>query len=246
MNKCVERLYNGIVKENPTFVLMLGMCPTLAVTTAAINGVGMGLASTAVLTLSNIMISMLRKVIPGRVRMPAFIVIVATFVTVVDFLMQAYCPPSLYDALGIYIPLIVVNCIILGRAEAYASKNPVLPSMFDGLGMGLGFTVGLTVLGAFRELIGAGTVFGLHIMPASYEPMIIFILPPGAFFVLAALVAIQNKFKNKKKKEYSDIRICKDGGCASCTNMMCGGRIFAENHNEDVSKAESTVKKEEG
>lgn len=142
MNKCVERLYNGIVKENPTFVLMLGMCPTLAVTTAAINGVGMGLASTAVLTLSNIMISMLRKVIPGRVRMPAFIVIVATFVTVVDFLMQAYCPPSLYDALGIYIPLIVVNCIILGRAEAYASKNPVLPSMFDGLGMGLGFTVG--------------------------------------------------------------------------------------------------------
>ena len=123
MNKCVERLYNGIVKENPTFVLMLGMCPTLAVTTAAINGVGMGLASTVVLTLSNIMISMLRKVIPGRVRMPAFIVIVATFVTVVDFLMQAYCPPSLYDALGIYIPLIVVNCIILGRAEAYASKN---------------------------------------------------------------------------------------------------------------------------
>ena len=160
--------------------------------------------------------------------------------------MQAYCPPSLYDALGIYIPLIVVNCIILGRAEAYASKNPVLPSMFDGLGMGLGFTVGLTVLGAFRELIGAGTVFGLHIMPASYEPMIIFILPPGAFFVLAALVAIQNKFKNKKKKEYSDIEICKDGGCASCTNMMCGGRIFADSQNEAASKAEKTVKKEEG
>ena len=118
--------------------------------------------------------------------------------------------------------------------------------MFDGLGMGLGFTVGLTVLGAFRELIGAGTVFGLHIMPASYEPMIIFILPPGAFFVLAALVAIQNKFKNKKKKEYSDIQICKDGGCASCTNMMCGGRIFAESQNEGASKTESTVKKEEG
>ena len=198
MNKCVERLYNGIVKENPTFVLMLGMCPTLAVTTAAINGVGMGLASTAVLTLSNIMISMLRKVIPGRVRMPAFIVIVATFVTVVDFLMQAYCPPSLYDALGIYIPLIVVNCIILGRAEAYASKNPVLPSMFDGLGMGLGFTVGLTVLGAFRELIGAGTVFGLHIMPASYEPMIIFLRELSSFLLRLLPFRTSSRIRRKK------------------------------------------------
>ena len=245
MNKYVERLYNGIIKENPTFVLMLGMCPTLAVTSSAVNGLGMGLSTTVVLICSNLLISLFRKVIPNGVRMPAYIVIVASLVTVVQFLMQAYLP-SLSAALGVYIPLIVVNCIILGRAEAYASKNPVLPSMFDGLGMGLGFTVGLTVLGAFRELIGAGTVFGLHIMPASYEPMIIFILPPGAFFVLAALVAIQNKFKNKKKKEYSDIQICKDGGCASCTNMMCGGRIFAESQNEDVSKAESTVKKEEG
>lgn len=155
MNKCVERLYNGLIKENPTFVLTLGMCPTLAVTTSAINGIGMGLSSTVVLVMSNIMISLLRKIIPDGVRMPAFIVIVASFVTMVQFLMQGYLP-SLYDSLGIYIPLIVVNCIILGRAEAYASKNPVLPSAFDGLGMGLGFTCAITILGAVRELIGAG------------------------------------------------------------------------------------------
>ena len=151
MNKCVERLYNGLIKENPTFVLTLGMCPTLAVTTSAINGIGMGLSSTVVLVMSNLMISLLRKVIPDGVRMPAFIVIVASFVTMVQFLMQGYLP-SLYDSLGIYIPLIVVNCIILGRAEAYASKNPVLPSAFDGLGMGLGFTCAITILGAVREL----------------------------------------------------------------------------------------------
>ena len=157
MNKCVERLYNGLIKENPTFVLTLGMCPTLAVTTSAINGIGMGLSSTVVLVMSNLMISLLRKVIPDGVRMPAFIVIVASFVTMVQFLMQGYLP-SLYDSLGIYIPLIVVNCIILGRAEAYASKNPVLPSAFDGLGMGLGFTCAITILGAVRELIGAGTI----------------------------------------------------------------------------------------
>ena len=232
MNKCVERLYNGIIKENPTFVLMLGMCPTLAVTTSAINGAGMGLASTVVLALSNVLISMLRKVIPSGVRMPAFIVIVASFVTIVDFLMQGYVP-SLYESLGIYIPLIVVNCIILGRAEAYASKNPPLTSLFDGLGMGLGFTLGLTVLGAFREIIGSGMVFGMQIMPSSFEPIIIFVLPPGAFFVLAALVATQNKLKNKKRKEYSDIQICKDGGCASCTNTMCGGRMLAAEKKEE-------------
>ena len=147
MNKCVERLYNGIVKENPTLVLTLGMCPTLAVTTSAINGAGMGLASTVVLALSNLIISMLRNVIPDRVRMPAYIVIVASFVTIVQFLMQGFVP-SLYSSLGIYIPLIVVNCIILGRAESYASKNKPLPSLFDGIGMGLGFTCSLTVLGA--------------------------------------------------------------------------------------------------
>ena len=161
MNKCTERLMNGLVKENPTFVLMLGMCPTLAVTTSAINGIGMGLSTTAVLIMSNMMISMLRKIIPDSVRMPAFIVIVASFVTIVDFLMEGFVP-SLYDSLGLYIPLIVVNCIILGRAESYASKNPVIPSIFDGIGMGLGFTVGLTSIGIVRELIGSGKIFNIH------------------------------------------------------------------------------------
>ena len=159
MNKCVERLYNGLVKENPTFVLMLGMCPTLAVTTSAINGVGMGLTTTVVLVMSNMLISMLRKIIPASVRMPAFIVVVASFVTIVQFLLEGFIP-SLYDSLGLYIPLIVVNCIILGRAESYASKNPVLPSIFDGIGMGLGFTIGLTSIGIVREVIGAGQIFG--------------------------------------------------------------------------------------
>ena len=195
MNKCTERLMNGLVKENPTFVLMLGMCPTLAVTTSAINGIGMGLSTTAVLIMSNMMISMLRKIIPDSVRMPAFIVIVASFVTIVDFLMEGFVP-SLYDSLGLYIPLIVVNCIILGRAESYASKNPVIPSIFDGIGMGLGFTVGLTSIGIVRELIGSGKIFNMQILPDSYEPFTIFILAPGAFFVLACLVALQNKVKN--------------------------------------------------
>lgn len=173
MNKAAERLYNGLVKENPTFVLMLGMCPTLAVTTLAVNGIGMGLTTTVILALSNVMISALRKVIPDGVRMPAYIVIVASFVTIVQFLLQAYLP-NLYDSLGIYIPLIVVNCIILGRAEAYASKNPVIPSFFDGLGMGLGFTVGLTAIGIVRELIGSGKIFGFQVMPSAYEPVTIF------------------------------------------------------------------------
>lgn len=159
MNKCVERLYNGLVKENPTFVLMLGMCPTLAVTTSAINGVGMGLTTTVVLVMSNMLISMLRKIIPDSVRMPAFIVVVASFVTIVQFLLEGFIP-SLYDSLGLYIPLIVVNCIILGRAESYASKNPVLPSIFDGIGMGLGFTIGLTSIGIVREVIGPAHIFG--------------------------------------------------------------------------------------
>ena len=150
MNKCTERVYNGLIKENPTFVLMLGMCPTLAVTTSAINGVGMGLSTTVVLVLSNMLISMLRKIIPDSVRMPAFIVVVASFVTIVQFLLEGFVP-SLYDALGLYIPLIVVNCIILGRAESYASKNPVLPSIFDGIGMGLGFTFGLACIGIHRN-----------------------------------------------------------------------------------------------
>ena len=191
MNKCTERLYNGLVKENPTFVLMLGMCPTLAVTTSAINGVGMGLSTTVVLIMSNMLISMLRKIIPDSVRMPAFIVVVASFVTIVQFLMEGFTP-SLYESLGIYIPLIVVNCIILGRAESYASKNPVLPSIFDGLGMGLGFTVGLVAIGLVREILGSGKAFGAQIIPvadaatgaAGYTPITIFILAPGAFLDL--------------------------------------------------------------
>lgn len=202
MNKCVERIYNGLIKENPTFVLTLGMCPTLAVTTSAINGIGMGLSSTVVLVMSNLLISLLRKVIPDGVRMPAFIVIVASFVTVVQFLMQGYLP-SLYDSLGIYIPLIVVNCIILGRAEAYASKNPAIPSAFDGLGMGLGFTCAITILGAIRELIGAGTILStgssalVDFTNYRFTPASIFILAPGAFFVLAMCIAVMNRIKRK-------------------------------------------------
>ena len=162
MKRCLERLYNGLIKENPTFVLMLGMCPTLAVTTSAINGLGMGLSTMVVLALSNMIISALRKIIPDKVRIPAYIVIIATFVTIVELLMHAFVP-GLYSALGIYISLIVVNCIILGRAESYASKNPVLPSLFDGIGMGLGFTMALTLIGLVREFLGAGTVFGFAI-----------------------------------------------------------------------------------
>ena len=229
MNKCTERLMNGLVKEYPTFVLMLGMCPTLAVTTSAINGIGMGLSTTAVLIMSNMMISMLRKIIPDSVRMPAFIVIVASFVTIVDFLMEGFVP-SLYDSLGLYIPLIVVNCIILGRAESYASKNPVIPSIFDGIGMGLGFTVGLTSIGIVRELIGSGKIFNMQILPDSYEPFTIFILAPGAFFVLACLVALQNKVKNnlaRKGKKVPEAAGC-GASCASCGNAAaCGGHAIA-------------------
>ena len=232
MNKCMERLYNGLVKENPTFVLMLGMCPTLAVTTSAINGVGMGLTTTVVLVMSNMLISMLRKIIPDSVRMPAFIVVVASFVTIVQFLLEGFIP-SLYDSLGLYIPLIVVNCIILGRAESYASKNPVLPSIFDGIGMGLGFTIGLTSIGIVREVIGAGQIFGKQIMPSSYEPVTIFILAPGAFFVLAGLVAIQNKVKrNAANKGKETVKTGCGEGCASCGNSACGGRIFPTGNEE--------------
>ena len=193
MNNCGERLKNGIITENPIFVLMLGMCPTLAVTTSAINGIGMGLSTTVVLVMSNMLISMLRKIIPDSVRMQAFIVDVASFVTIVQFLMEGFTP-SLYDSLGIYIPLIVVNCIILGRAEAFASKNGVVPSFFDGVGMGLGFTIALTVLGAVREILGTGKIFGLEVWPEDYG-MLMFVLAPGAFIVLGYLIAIVNKLK---------------------------------------------------
>ena len=227
-----ERLINGIIKENPTFVLMLGMCPTLAITTSAINGIGMGLTTTVILAASNLMISLLRNFIPDSVRMPAYIVVVASFVTIVQMLLQGFIP-FLYSSLGIYIPLIVVNCIILGRAEAYASKNKPIPSLFDGIGMGLGFTLSITCIGAVRELIGAGSIFGKQILPLAdaaagkmgYEPVTIFILAPGAFFVLAFLSALQNKFKSGAAKRGLDPSNpdCK-GGCASCGNSMCSGK----------------------
>lgn len=193
MSKYTERLHNGIIKENPTFVMMLGMCPTLAVTSSAINGLGMGLSTTVVLILSNMLISALRKIIPDKVRIPAFIVVVASFVTIVQLLLQAYIP-FLYSALGVYIPLIVVNCIILGRAEAYASKNPVVASAFDGIGMGLGFTLGLTLIGICREILGSGAVFGFKFIPDGFQ-ISIFVMAPGAFFVLAVLTALQNRMK---------------------------------------------------
>ena len=227
MNKIAERLYNGIIKENPTFVLMLGMCPTLAVTTSAINGLGMGLSTTVVLSLSNLIISALRNVIPDRVRMPAFIVVVASFVTMVQFLVQGFIP-SLYAALGIYIPLIVVNCIILGRAESYASKNPPVPSLFDGIGMGLGFTMSLTIIGLVREILGAGQAFGKQLLPLAdtasgkmgYTPISIFILAPGAFFVLSILVAVMNvvrKNAEKKGKPLHPAQGCLAEGCSGCS-----------------------------
>lgn len=229
-NSIMERLVNGLIKENPTFVLMLGMCPTLAVTTSAVNGLGMGLTTMVVLALSNLFISLLRRVIPDRVRIPAFIVIIASFVTVAELLLKAFIP-FLYSALGLYIPLIVVNCIILGRAEAYASKNGVISSLFDGVGMGLGFTFALTVIGAIRELLGAGEVFGFHIMPQSYVPCSIFVLAPGAFFVLACLTAIQNKIKlagERRGRDMSKIQSGCNSDCQSCGESGCSRRLAAE------------------
>ena len=220
MNRYLERIYNGIIKENPTFVLMLGMCPTLAVTTSAMNGLGMGLSTTVVLILSNMIISLLRKIIPDKVRIPAFIVIVASFVTMLELLMEAYVY-DLYRSLGIYISLIVVNCIILGRAEAYAYKNSVLLSACDGIGMGLGFTIGLTCIGAFREWIGSGTINGAALAPASYEPVSNFIMAPGAFFVLAALTALQNKLKLKSATNQKGSDISCGGNCAACSGNTC-------------------------
>jgi len=192
----IKNLTRGIIKENPIFVLLLGMCPTLGVTTSGTNGLGMGLATMFVLVLSNCFISVLKNVIPDKVRIPAFIVIIASFVTIVQLLMEAYVP-FLYEQLGLYIPLIVVNCIILGRAEAFASKNGLVDSLFDGIGMGLGFTLALTLLGLVRELLGAGTMFGFNLFSiiGVQEPkmMLVFILPPGAFLVLAYLIAVIRK-----------------------------------------------------
>ncbi|MGL4361957.1 MAG: electron transport complex subunit RsxE [Cellulosilyticaceae bacterium] len=193
-----ERLKTGIISDNPIYMQVLGMCPTLAVTTSVENAVGMGLTTTAVLVCSNIAISMLKKWIPAKIRIPAFIVIIASFVTMMDLLLQAYIP-SLHSQLGLFIPLIVVNCLILARAEAYASKNKILPSMFDGIGMGLGFTVGLASIGVVRELLGVGTILGFQVLPTQYDPAIIMILAPGAFFTLGILMALLNLAKAKKQ-----------------------------------------------
>ena len=186
-------LMNGIIKENPTFVLLLGMCPTLGTTSSALNGMSMGLATTFVLVCSNVVISLLKNLIPDMVRIPAFIVVIASFVTALQMCMQAFVP-DIYATLGLFIPLIVVNCIILGRAEAFASKNGVVPSFFDGLGMGLGFTIALTILGAVREILGTGKVFGCEVWSEDYG-MLMFVLAPGAFIVLGYLIAIVNKMK---------------------------------------------------
>ena len=222
MNKYVERLYNGLIKENPTLVLMLGMCPTLAVSTQAANGIGMGLSTLAVLVLSNLVISLLRKVIPDQVRLPAYIVIVASLVTVTELLMEAYLP-AVYKELGIYIPLIVVNCIILGRAEAYANKHEPGLAVMDGIGMGLGFTVALTLAGLVREVLGSGTAFGVQVLPDFIEPMGIFVQPPGAFLVIALFIAIMNAIGIKtRQKQLVENDGC-SGNCAACA-MTCDDR----------------------
>ena len=189
---------NGLLNENPTFRLVLGTCPTLAVTTSAINGIGMGLAATFVLVCSNFVVSCVRKLIPDKARIPAFIVIIATFVTIVQMVMQAFLP-SLYDALGLFIPLIVVNCIILARAEAFASKNGPVISAVDGLGMGLGFTCSITLIGIIRELIGNGTVFGISLLGASYQPMLLFVLAPGGFITFGLVLGIINAITARRQ-----------------------------------------------
>ena len=214
MKKYFERLWNGLVKENPVLVLMLGMCPALAVSTQASNGIGMGLSTLAVLVLSNFVISCLRKVIPDQVRLPAYIVIVASLVTVTELLIEAYIP-SLYEALGIYIPLIVVNCIILGRAEAYANKHTPLLSVMDGIGMGLGFTIALTLAGALRELLGVGKIFGVQLLPEGFG-MAIFIQPPGAFLIFALMIAILNAVGIKTRQRKLVESGC-DGNCSLCS-----------------------------
>ena len=197
MGNPIKIIKNGLLDANPTFRQVIGMCPTLATTTSAINGIGMGLSTAAVLICSNVAIAALRKFIPDKVRIPAFVVVIASFVTIVQFLLQAYLP-SLNDALGLYIPLIVVNCIILGRAEAFASKNSAIDSLFDGVGNGLGFTIALTVIGLVREFIGSGTLFGITVLPDFFPKTLMFIMSPGAFLTLGVLMAILNYVTSKK------------------------------------------------
>ncbi|HHW31357.1 MAG TPA: electron transport complex subunit E [Clostridiaceae bacterium] len=213
MKKALKTLVNGLINENPTFRLVLGTCPTMAVTTSAINGVGMGLAATAVLLGSNIVISLTRKIIPDKVRIPAFITIIAGFVTIVEFLMKAFAP-ELNKSLGIFIPLIVVNCIILARAEMFASKNTVFYSALDGIGMGLGFTIALTLIGSIRELLGNGTIFGVTVTANLFDPAVLMILPPGGFLVFGSLIGLLNKFSSMKIRAV---------GCQGC-EMRCGSQ----------------------
>ena len=222
-NRYMGYFTNGLIKENPVLRLVLGTCPTLAVTTAAINGIGMGLAATMVLICSNIVISLLRNIIPDKVRIPAYITIIAGFVSVVQMLVKAFLP-DIDKALGIYLPLIVVNCIILARAEMFASKNSVLPSVLDGLGMGIGFTAVLTLMGAIRELLGAGTIFSLPITANFISPMIVFLLPPGGFFVFGMLVALSNALAKKAGKKPVEHLGCE--GCPS--RAVCGKKDCEE------------------
>ena len=219
MKEKLKVVSNGLLKENPSLRLVLGTCPTLAVTTLAVNGLGMGLSATFVLVCSNITISALRKIIPDKVRLPAYITVIATFVTVLQMLVKAFVP-ALDSALGIFLPLIVVNCIILGRAEMFASKNSIGLSALDGLGMGLGFTGTLVVMGSVREVLGAGTLFGVQVMPAAVDPMTVFITPPGGFFVFGCLMAlviwIEIKTNNRKVRSI---------GCEGCPSAgVCGGK----------------------
>lgn len=220
----MKEFTKGLIKENPTLVTLLGMCPTLAITTMASNAIGMGAAATFVLICSNVVISLLKRVIPSQVRLPSYIVIIAGFVTLVGFVLQAYAP-AIYDALGIYLPLITVNCIILGRAEMFASRNNVAASALDGAGMGVGFTLALLAVGSVREIFGSGTWFGIKLCPDFIQPMTIFILPAGGFFVLGCVIALVNKISNRKPPEAS--------GCAACPNRE--GCISCE------SAAEATV-----
>lgn len=214
MKSYLQLIYHGVIKENPSFVLMLGMCPTLAVTKTALNGFGMGVSTMAVLIFANLLVSLLRKLIPDAVRLPAYIVVVASLVTVVEMVTQAYVP-ALYESLGLYIPLIVVNCIILGRAEAFASKNGPIASIFDGIGMGLGFTLALVILGLLREFFGTGAAFGIRILPESYPGIGILTTAPGAFLVLAFVIAVMNRLKIKTRAN-EIVEDC-DGCCASCS-----------------------------
>ena len=216
----MKEFTKGLIKENPTLVTLLGMCPTLAITTMASNAIGMGAAATFVLICSNVVISLIRKIIPDQVRLPSFIVIIAGFVTLVGFVMQAYMP-ALYDALGIYLPLITVNCIILGRAERFASKHNVLASALDGAGMGVGFTMALLAVGSVREIIGGGTWFGIQLIPeGTIQPMTLFILPAGGFFVLGCVIALVNKISNREPKKVTGCAAC--GGCEACGGCPSG------------------------